>query len=97
MMCNTARGLKECMANLMWFTQEDVLDAPPLEPDDDQPQVSPTPEEETALLSEPQAAATHPPRSEEQATKSQKVAKLGEAVTEIQGRLVCLPSPGFKS
>ena len=31
-MCGTARDLQECMTNLMWFTEEDILDAMLMEP-----------------------------------------------------------------
>ena len=54
MMCSAARDLQGCMANLMWFVEEDILDIPLLEPADDCPLVSLTPEEETVLLSKPQ-------------------------------------------
>ena len=76
------------MTNLMWFTEEDLLDAMLLEPVDDQQVVSPTPEEETALLAEPQeaqAATTHPPRHEGWAPKPMNAAKLMEEATEPHG------------
>ena len=56
------------MANLMQFEEEDVLGIPLLEPADDQPIVSPTPEEEATLLGDPQgvqATANHPSGHEE--------------------------------
>ena len=76
-MCGTARDLQECMTNLMWFVEEDILETVLLEPKDDRQLASPTPEEETALLSESQeakAAATLLLRCKEWAPKPQDAA-----------------------
>ena len=75
------------MANLMWF-EEDVLDIPLLEPSDDLQIASPTPEEEAALLGEPQeaqATATCHPRHEEWASEPKDAAKQMETAAESQG------------
>ena len=88
------------MTNLMWFGEEDDLNAMLLEPVDNWQLASPTLEEETALLGEPkeaQATAACPPWHEEQAPKPKNVAKLREAVIEPWGTEVCLPPPGFES
>ena len=87
-MCGAARDLQGCVANLMWFMEEDILDIPLLEPADDLPLVSLIPEEEAMLLSEPQEAqviATYPPGHEEWVLKPKSTAKLGEAATDLQG------------
>ena len=55
-MCSAARDLWEYMTNLMHFTEEDILDAMLLESGDDWPLESPTLEEETVLLGDPQEA-----------------------------------------
>ena len=99
-MCGTARDLQECMTNLMWFVEEDILETTLLEAEDNQQLVSPTPEEETTLLGELQeaeAAAACPPRQKEWAPEPKKAAKLREVVTEPQGMQVCLLPQGFES
>ena len=53
------------MDNLMWFVEEEVLDAMLLEPVSDQQLASQTLEEETVLLGKPKAAhaaAACPPK-----------------------------------
>ena len=88
MMCGAARDLQGCMANLMWFEEGDILEIPLLEPTDDLPIASPTPEEEASLLGEPQeaqATATCPSRHKEWAPKPKDAAKLMETATESQG------------
>ena len=75
------------MANLMWFTEEDVLDAMLLESVDDQQLASPTMEEETMLLGkarEAQAVATHSSRCNKWVPEPKNAAKLMEAVTEAR-------------
>ena len=87
-MCSAARDPKEYMTNLLWFAEEDILETTLLEPEDDQQLASPTPEEETVLLGEPQEAepaAAHHPRYEEWAPRPKNEAKQKEAVTEPQG------------
>ena len=56
MICNAGRDYQGCMANLMWFEEEDVLEIPLVEPTDDLSIVSPTLEEEATLLSKPAEA-----------------------------------------
>ena len=51
MMCSTARSLLGCMANLIQFEEEDILEIPLLESTDDLPIAALTLEEETTLLS----------------------------------------------
>ena len=98
-MCSTARDLQACMTNLIWFREEDVLDAMLFKPLDDWQLVSPTPEEEVVLLSEVQeapAAALHPPRCKEWAPKPKNMTKPMGAVAEPQGMLVCPPPLGLE-
>ena len=87
MMHSAARDLQGCMANLMWFEEEDLLEILLLKSMDDMPIASPMPAEEAALLEEPeesQVTAMHPLTYEEQALKPEDVAGLGETATEPQ-------------
>ena len=80
LMCSTGRDLQGCVANLMQFEEEIVLEMLLLEPTDDLPIVSPTPEEEATLLDESQEAqvsTTSPLMHEEQAPEPKNVARLG--------------------
>ena len=80
--------------------EEDILEILLLEPRDNLPIASLILEEESVLLGwapEAQLIATHPHRHKECAPEPESVARLGEALTELQGMWRCPPPPGFKS
>ena len=86
-MCSTARDIKVCMTDLMWFGEEDILDAMLFEPLDDWQLASPTPEEVIMLLSElqeSQAAAVYPPMCKDSASEPKNTTKLMGTVAEPQ-------------
>ena len=75
------------MINLMWFTEEHVLDAMLLEPVDDWQLAFPNLEEDTMLLGKPQeaqAVATWPAICKVWAPKPKNAAKLMQAAMEPQ-------------
>ena len=90
MMCQrTARDHERCMANLMHFWEEDVLEIPLLDPADDMPVASPTPLKEATLLDEPQEAqvtATYPVTCKELAPKPESATRQGR---QQQNPMVC--------
>ena len=88
MMYGAARDLQGYIANLMWFEEEDILEILLLESIDSSPIASLTPEEEAALLGEPQESqmtTACPPRHEEWAPEPKDIAKLRETAAESQG------------
>ena len=96
MMCDAARDLQSCKADLMLFEEEDVLAIPLLESADDLPTMSPTPEEEATLLynhQEAQVTTTHPLMHEEQSPKPEDVGGRGKTATEPHGVWAHPPLP----
>ena len=82
MMCSATMDLQGCMANLMWFQEEDILEIPLLEPAYDLPIASPTLEEGTLPISktpEAQATATCPLGCEEWAPETESAASFGNS------------------
>ena len=92
-MCSVARDLQRCMAHLMEFKEEDVLEISSLKPMYGDSTASPTPLEEAALLEEHQVAGG----SGEQAPKPEDVTELEEITIGSQALWRCPPPlPGFK-
>ena len=60
MMYGAAQDLQRCMAHLMEFKEEDVLEIPTLDSLDNVPIVYPAPLKEVTLLKEPQVAQATP-------------------------------------
>ena len=87
------------MTSLTWCEEEDILEIPLLEPTNNLLIASPTPEEEAALLGEPQEAQVTPAcpaRHKEWDPKPKYASKLMETAAESQGIQVHLmPPPGF--